>query len=404
MSTRGESEPAASAGRLLVLSFALLAPYLIGRAWIASTWPYQQGFDDFDHIPAALEWAQHRRLTSGGLFLRVPLWHILLGSFFLVFGTTAGLFVLQASIVWGTLLAYLTYVERVLHRDARGLLLLPPLAFVSSPQVLLYGRHAVNEPFLGLLAVGVLLVGALAFRGRAVVLGLLCGAGSMTKTIATALVIPALTDLLAARTRTGRTRALALFAVGMAVVVAPLVTLHFVQRGPVPLDTTAAYNLSTFEPRQWLAQGDHMARHAAGMQAWRADIAADPAGYLADFAGRFATWWARPGSADFAHFYRDYPHAWIRAWDHGVLYAFLLLAAFGTRRRHLSVWAFLAILAVGCTFPRHTPYSPKLILIFPTLLLAASGILRLSDRLPARAGRTREQAPVSDPVRATTSR
>jgi len=146
---------AASAGRRLALSVALLAPYLFGRAWIASTWPYQQGFDDFDHIPAALEWAQHQRLTRDGLFLRVPLWHILLGSFFLVFGTTAGLFVLQASIVWGTLLAYLTYVERVLHRDAWGILLLPPLVFVSSPQVLLYGRHAVNEPFLGLLAVPV---------------------------------------------------------------------------------------------------------------------------------------------------------------------------------------------------------------------------------------------------------
>lgn len=373
--------------RRFALSLALLAPYLLGRAWIASTWPHHRGFDDFDHIPAALEWASHFRLTSDGLFLRVPLWHVLLGSFFLVFGVQTGLFVLQAGILWTTLFAYLMYVERALGREARGLLLLPPLAFALSPQSLLYGRHAVNEPFVGLLSVAVIVAGATAFRGRAVVLGLLCGAGAMTKTIAAALLIPALTYLLARPGPESRLRALAGLAGGIAAVVVPFVALHVVQRGPVLMDTTAAYTLSTFEPRQWVAQGDHMARHAAGMKAWRADITGDPAGYLAGFAERFATWWWRPGSSDFAYFYRDYPHSILRAWDHVVLYSLLLLAAVGTCRRDLSMWAFLAVIAVGCTFPRQTPYSPKLILVYPTLLLAAAGLVRLVDRLapPIRA-------------------
>src|SRR5258706_12339729 len=92
-------------GDLLFLAAALLV-FGLARWWIAVPYPSRFGFDDADHISAASRWAKDWRLSDDGPFLRVPFWHMLLGTFFRIFGQDPGLFLVQASVVFGTLVLY----------------------------------------------------------------------------------------------------------------------------------------------------------------------------------------------------------------------------------------------------------------------------------------------------------
>ena len=95
-------------GDFVFLAVAALVFGLL-LSWIVSAHPYRvAAFDDWDHIPAAVRWAKELRLTDDSLFLRVPFWHVLLGTFFRIFGPT-GLFLLQGGIALGTLALYFVY-------------------------------------------------------------------------------------------------------------------------------------------------------------------------------------------------------------------------------------------------------------------------------------------------------
>ena len=370
-----------------VARYALLcgAFYLLASAAIAWRYPYRRGFDDFDHIPAALHWAQTWTLDSGGPFLRVPFWSILLGTSYRVFGTDYGLFALQAGIVLGSIACFFAYVARRFgDQDAPWIALAPILVFALSPQTLLYSRHAVNDLFIGLLAMSVMLIGESRLARRALWMGAVVGIAFLTKVVAILLVIPALVYALRDGGGRARLRSAGEIAVGIVAVSLPLLALHVHHRGWVPLDTTSAYNLSPYWVTEWRALGDHAERYRAGMEAWRTVYAAAPADYWKDFVGRLAVWLGRPASADFALYMAHYPQTAIRVLDALALYPMVLLAALGTTRRQLGMWAFLAAIAVGCTFPLHTPYSPKVTWLFPCVLLAPFGILKLRDALKRR--------------------
>lgn len=382
----------AAAGRPSAISwpdlvFLAAAMLVCGLAtwWISSHYPWRRGFDDFDHIPAALRWAKELRLSDDSLFLRVPFWPMLLGTFFRIFGVTAGLLLVQAGVVFGTLVIYFRYTASLRSRVHPAMIYLPPAVFLLSPQVLLYSRHAVNEPFIGLLAATVLLVGREVSSRRGFGLGILCGVATMSKIASAALIVPAVVMLLHSRLGTVRARALVGLVLGMTLVLAPLVTLHIAQRGWVVIDTTSAYNLSRYDAREWWELGDHMERYRAGMADFRDAFSGDPVGYLRGFIERLNRWILRPSSADFALFYKDYPHGLLRAWDTVVLWTLGLAALLGTDRRNASIWVFILAMVVGCTFPRHTPYSPKVTLIYPFLLLAPYGLACVAGRRTPRA-------------------
>lgn len=378
----GERElPTALAQGDLVFLAAALLVFGLARWWLANHFPWRVGFDDADHISAALRWAESWRLSDDGPFLRVPFWPMLLGTFFRIFGVKVGLFLVQASVVLGTLILYFLYTAPLRKHAHPAAIYLPPAVFVLSPQVLLYTRHAVNEPFVGLLAAAVMLVGRKASLGRGFVVGVLCGLASMTKIASAALVVPALAVALRSRAVAFRALTLAWFTLGLAVVIAPIVALHVAQRGWVPIDTTAAFDLSRYEPPEWWALGDQIERYEAGMADFRETISKDPVVYLSGFVRRLGSWILRPSSTDFARFYPDYPHGLLRVWDTVVFAVLGLAAVLGTDRRNAPIWVFILTIVVGCTFPRHTPFTPKVILIFTFLLLAPYGLARLAQRL-----------------------
>ena len=354
--------------------------FCLARWWCAGHYPWRIGFDDADHISAGLLWAEHGRLSDDGPFLRVPLWPMLLGTFFRPFGIAAGLFLVQSSVVLATLVLYLQYTAPLRGRARPSVIYLPAAVFVLSPQVLLYTRHAVNEPFVGLLTVAVMFAGLKTSIRRAVGLGALCGLAAMTKIAAAALAVPALAMTTRSKATASRAAPLAWFALGLTLVVAPIVSLHVAQRGWVPIDTTAAFDLSRYEPPEWWALGDPIQRYEAGMADFRQTFSRDPAAYLGGFVLRLGGWILRPASADFARFYPDYPHGALRAWDTVVFFALGLAAILGTDRRNAAIWVFVLAVVVGCTFPRHTPFTPKAMLIFPFLLLAPYGLVRLRPR------------------------
>jgi hypothetical protein len=114
------------------------------------------------------------------------------------------------------------------------------------------------------------------------------------------------------------------------------------------------------------------------MADFRQAFSEDPAAYLGGFVRRFGGWIARPASADFVRFYPDYPHEGLRVWDTFVFATLALSALLGTDRRNASIWVFVLAIVVGCTFPLHTPFTPKVTLIYPFLLLAPYGLARVA--------------------------
>ncbi len=357
--------------------------FLVCHLLIVSHYPYRQGFDDFDHVPAAIQWSKHQSLSDDGLFLRVPFWPVLLGTVVHVFAPRVhtAILVLQAAIVLATIGCCLAFVHKELGARMRMVCLLPIFIFALSPQTLLYARHAVNEPFIGLLTVSIMLTGTAGHWTKPLLLGAFCGMAWMTKIISVLLALPALGYIGYEKGAKRVLRDALVFLFGLALIVAPLYTLHFSQRGSVRMDTTSAFNLSSYTPEEWVALGDHAARYAAGMEDWRETFWASPTAYFEGFLGRLVYWVKRPSSADFAHFYTDYPHRLIRVWDQVVLWTLLILAFIGTRKRHILIWLFPIAIALGSTFPQHTPFSTKVILIYPSVLLAPLGLFRIRQAI-----------------------
>ena len=72
-----------------------------------------------------------------------------------------------------------------------------------------------------------------------------------------------------------------------------------------------------------------------------------------------------------------FPAGTVGFWEHAVLWSLVLLAAFGTTTRTAPIWIFLAAIPVLCAFPVHVPFTPKIVPIFPCLLLAPLGLARV---------------------------
>jgi len=165
---------------------------------------------------------------------------------------------------------------------------------------------------------------------------------------------------------------------GFAGVALPLLALHVHQHGIWLLDNTGAYQLSVFTLREWRSFDGPEARHAAGMSSFVELIRNEPLLYLRDFAGRSIEWLLHPSSADFASFFPGYPGWPLRVLDEFVFAAFGILAVIGTRRGDAAIWSFVVVVWLASTFPTHTPYTPKLMLLFPWLLLAPAGLAKLA--------------------------
>jgi hypothetical protein len=364
--------------RLAALGLLAGALFLTAFAVLISTTSFHLGFDDAEHVTAALHWRDHLRLETGGPFVRVPLWQVLLGTLFAWLPPGLAVALFQCAVVLVAIALAVRHLARLPEPRPLPLLAAAPVfAFALSPQVLLYGRHPVNEPWVGLLAMGVLYLGTGSARGRAFGMGLLCGAAAMTKLMAGALLVPAAVFAWRGKPRERRVGALALLSLGAAVAAGPFAALHAVQRPGAPLDDTSAFTLSRYTPRQWVALGPAAARQRAGMAEFREHLGSDPAGYLAGAAGRLGLWLARPATADFALFVPGFPTAAVGAWEHAVFFALLGLAALGTTAASAPIWIFLVAVALACAFPPHMPFVPKLIPVFPALLLAPQGVLRL---------------------------
>ena len=67
---------------LLALGAASGGAFLTGFAVWVSQSDFYPGFDDLEHLRAALVWRDTWRLDDAGPFVRVPLWQVLLGTLF----------------------------------------------------------------------------------------------------------------------------------------------------------------------------------------------------------------------------------------------------------------------------------------------------------------------------------
>lgn len=365
-------------GALLALGAASGGAFLAGfGVWVSHS-SFYPGFDDLEHLRAALVWRDTLRLDDAGPFVRVPLWQVLLGTLFLLLRPGLAIALLQCASVLASIAACLYFVRRSCARSALPLaaLAVPLFAFALSPQTLLYARHAVNEPWLGALAAWVLALGATRPRGAPLGLGLASGAAAMTKLSMGVLLVPAL--LFAWRGAPERRVArLAQLALGAALVVGPCLGLHAAQRAHLPVDNTSAYSLGEYTPQQWLALGDARERQRAGMASFRRQLGGDPLGYAQDALHRLARWLTRPATADFALFVPGFPKAAVGLWEQAVLWGLLVLALAGTTRATAPIWIFIAALPLLCAFPVHVPFVPKILPVFPCLLLAPLGLARL---------------------------
>ena len=96
---------ARSAGSLraalpVALPFAAYAA-LLATACLAV--PYRPALDDPEIQFLARHWAEHGRLAPDGLFLRVPLWQMLVGSANAILGERVGIVALQGAVVFAAL-------------------------------------------------------------------------------------------------------------------------------------------------------------------------------------------------------------------------------------------------------------------------------------------------------------
>ena len=398
------------AGRATLWAGVPFAIHIAALAAVYALSPWRPAFDDAFHIPDGIRWMQEATLPADGLFLRAPLWPIVLGTHFSAFGVRTGLFLLQAWIVLASIVGFLAYSERAKGARSSGRTrgsiypwVIPLGLFAISPQLVLYSRHAVNELWIGLLAVGVMLLGQRLNGPRAAAMGAAVAAAGMTKIVGFSLIAPALCTL--ALLPKSRLRFAGLFALGFVAIAGPLYALHVSQHGTWLLDNTGAYQLSNFTLREWRQIDGAEPRYAAGLASGWDFMRADPGGYLASFLNRSVLWIARPSSADFASFFPNYPHTLVRVADGFVFLSLGLLAAMGTTRRNAPIWLFVLAIWLASSFPLHTPYTPKLILLFPWLLLAPGGITRLLDwartrKAGSRSGpqpsATAEPAPAGD--------
>ena len=346
--------------------------YAAMRTWLADTVPWHRAFDDDFFLPETFRWIGGKGyLGEKATFARVPVWHWLLGAHFEVF-RRYGLVVLQAWIVLGAIALYAAWVGAGRGR-ARWL---PLLVFVLSPQILLYSRQGVNELWIGLLTLGVMLLGERRGAAAALPMGALVGLALCTKPAAGLLAIAAAGYALRGAPRPAS--ALARVAIGAALVAAPILAWTAWERGSWLLDNTTAFNLSGMSVKEWRALPDAATRQEVGLARFREAFDADPAGYLAAATARAADWLARPSSLDLGRFYPAYPMAWIGAADTVAFALLAALAAVGTRRRDAFLWILAAAWTIACAFPVFTPRSPKIVLIFPMLLLAERGVVRLA--------------------------
>lgn len=366
---------------VLALCAAAGAIFLVAFALYAARFPYLPGFDDAEHVAAALVWRDELRLGTSGLFVRVPLWQVLLGTLFQLARPLLAIPALQVSCVLATLAACGVFVRHASRTTpiSTAALVPPLLAFALAPQTLLYARHPVNELWIGALAAWVLALGVARPRGAWLASGLAVGAAAMTKLSMGLLLLPALIfawrgDLLS------RSRRLACVALGAALVMGPCVALHQLQRGQLPLDNTSAYTLGEYMPDAWIQLGDHAERQRAGMQSFRRQLTEDPLGFAGAAIKRLGRWLSRPASADFALFVPGFPKRAVGLWEHAILWSLLALAVAGTTRNTAPIWIFVLALPVLCSLPVHVPFVPKILPIFPGLLLAPLGLARLLAR------------------------
>jgi hypothetical protein len=349
------------------------AVYALARAWVAHAVPWRRAFDDFFFLPETFRWLAGGRLGEDATFARVPLWHLMLGSHFAVFRGYA-LIMLQGWIVLATIAVYAAWVG---PRAAR-IRWLPLFVFLLSPQILLYSRQAVNELWIGLLTIAVMLLGERRGARAALPMGVLVGLAACTKPAAGLNALIALGYAL--RDRSPRAPALARLALGVALVSLPLLAIAVWLRGGWLVDNTTAFNLSGMPLEAWRALPDAAARQAAGLARFREVFAADPLGYLAAAGVRGVTWLVRPSSLDLGMFYSEYPLPWLGAADVAAFAILTLLALLGTTRRDAFVWLLVAGWTAACAFPLFTPRSPKVVLLFPLLLLAERGVARMGAR------------------------
>jgi len=356
--------------RVVALPFVV---YLLLLAVAVLAVPYRPALDDAELRFLAAHWAEHGRLDARAeLFLRVPLWQMMLGSAYAVLGERAGLVAVQVAVVLGALWVYARRCER------RGLpersALVAAVIFAVSPQIVLYSRHTVNELFVGLIAMGVVAIGERVDARRALALGALTGAAAMTKVAALVVALPAALYLWRARDRLPLRRSAPRFAGGFAAVAIPLAALAAWQRGTWLLDDTSAFNLSALDQTQWMALGDPLARQRAGLASFRESLGADPAGYLIAAGGRAVDWLLRPGSLDILHWMEGYPPLLVEAADVIAFFAIATLAVLGTTRATAPAWLFPVAMWAACSLPQKTPYSPRIAVLFPLLLLAPRGL------------------------------
>jgi 4-amino-4-deoxy-L-arabinose transferase-like glycosyltransferase len=191
--------------------------------------------------------------------------------------------VLQLWIVLVTTVIYALWLDSGSRRKACWI---PLGIFLLSPQILLYSRQAVNELFVGLLTVAVMLLGERRGRRAALALGSLVGLALCTKLAAGLLGIVALGYLLRERGRERIAPSLARATVGFALVAVPLLVFAALQRGSWLLDNTGAFNLSGMTLAEWRALPDAATRQAVGMARWWETFSSQPGAYLAGTATR----------------------------------------------------------------------------------------------------------------------
>jgi hypothetical protein len=369
-------------GSSLRVALAVALPFAAYAALLAAAClfvPYRPALDDPEIQHLARHWVEHGRLAADGLFVRVPLWQMLVGSANALFGERAGIVVLQAAIVFAALCLFARRNSREGALGAGAVAL--ALLFASSPQLVLFSRHTANELFVGTLAMAAFVLGERVDARRAAALGAVVAAAMMTKLAAAVLLVPAILQLRAARATLAPARGAWRFALGFGGVALPLYVLAVSQRGFWLLDNTSAFNLGSLDQETWRALGDAALRQRAGMESFWATLGADPVAYASAAAARALDWLLHTGSLDLFLWIEGYPQSAVEIGDALAFFGVLTLALLGTTRRTALVWIFPLAIWAACSFPQKTPYSPKIAILFPLLLLAPAGLASLGAML-----------------------